>query len=283
MLIETDKKIAERLGATQIDEITYGQDEKTGMDPLTAAIYLSFHKMIGNEDVDLRVNEEAIVANDFYRSLYNAMVFEFPNKKRIPVVYDLDFATAIIGYELFKKGLFINEDFNLHHHENSMFATRFAVLRQKLPHTAMVQAVAFIKSRKDSLYQTVNGAQVDDEGRKLALKHLDTFFATVDTVMNYQVIAQKEVSFYEHSNQTGSRLKIEPFSEEESYLRPGTPVIVLGKKNGFLRVAILDINSDLQDSAKHIGYIKEDTKLSNVLPDDLTGIIDQRSFGGGGA
>jgi hypothetical protein len=283
MLIETDKKIAERLGATQIDGFTYSQDEKTGMNPLAAAIFLSFHKMIGNEDVELRVNEKVIAPNDFYRPLYNAMVFEYPDKKRIPMVYDLDFATAIIGYEVFEKGVFVNGEFNLHHHENSMFATKFAVLRQKLPHAAVVQAVAYIKSRKDSLYQTVNAAQVDDEGRKLALKHLDTFFATVDAVMNYQMIAERGVSFYQDSNQTESLLKLEPFSEEEASLRAGTPVIVLGKKNGFLKVAILDINSDLQDSAKHIGYIKEDTKLSNVLPDDLTGIVDQRSFGGEGA
>lgn len=281
MLIETDKKIAERTGTTQIDEFTYSQDVKTGMNPLTAAVYLSFHKMIGNEDVELRVNEDAIAGNDFYRHLYNAMVFEYPNKKRIPVVYDLDFSTVVIGYELFQRKSFTNEDFNLREYESSMLATRFAVLRQKLPHEAMVQAVAHIKSRKDNLYQTVNAAQVDDQGRELARKHLDTFFATVDTVMSYQVIAQNEVPFYENSNGTGSRLKIEQFSEEEPYLRPGTPVIVLGKQNGLLKVAILNINSDLEESEKHIGYIKADTKISNVLPDDLTGIIDQRSLGGG--
>jgi hypothetical protein len=283
MLIETDKKIGERIGATQIEEYIYSQDEKTGLDSLTAAIYLSFHKMIGNEDVDLRVNEKAIAGSDFYRPLYNAMVFEYPNKERTPVVYDLDFSSAVAGYELFKNGSFNNEHFNLLQRETSMFATRFAVLRQKLPHAAMVQAVAFIKSRKDRLYQTVNTAQVDEEGRKLAIKHLDNFFATVDAVMSYQVIAQTEVAFYENSNATGSRLRIEPFSEEEPYLRPGTPVIVLGKEKGLLKIAILDINSDLQDPAKHIGYIKENTKLSNVLLDDLTAIIDQRSLGGGGA
>jgi len=279
MLIETDKKIGERLGAQQIDLATFSQDEKTGLDPLAAAIYLAFHKLIGNDDVALRVNEPTVAANnDRYRPLFNAMIFEYPNKKRIPVVYDLDFSTFVTGFEQIQKNLYVNKNFKLLTHEESLFATRFSLLRQKLPQDALAKAIAFIKSRKDALYQTVKTASVDEDGRKNAQKHLDVFFSMVDTVMGYNVIAEEGVQFYTDTKKSDNLLLEDAVEGEAGTLRPGTPVMVLGQENGMLKIAIIDGNFYLKDFNKNVGYIEANTKISNVMPDKLTGLVDNRDI-----
>src|SRR5207253_2072320 len=187
LLIETDKKIGERLGAAQVSEPELADADSTGIDPVDGAIYHLFHKMIGNDDVQLRTTEKPFMTTPTKRALFNAILFELPNKKRIPVVYDLDMSSIVADFGKMKH----IPEFNLVSSGTTRFMIRSLSLRQKFTDQQLTKAITLFKSRKDLLYQTVQGAQVDEEGRAIARKHLDVFFASADLMTTYSMITQE--------------------------------------------------------------------------------------------
>jgi len=282
LLIESSKKTAERLGAVEIADYEMAEFDTSGIDPAEGALFHIYQKLIGNDDYSMRVNEPPTMSTESHRSVFNAMVFEYPNKKRVPVVYDLDMSTFVSGYGLVHSNIYVSKEFNLTAHAQSLFAVRFSSLRQKFTRPQLEKAIAIIKSKKGLLYQTVQNNPVDKEGRQNALLHLDTFFANIDMVMNLQVIVQEGTLFFEDAKQTKNLLKKNHITEEPSTLRPGTPVVVLAKEGKLLKVAILDCTYDLADYKKKIGYIEATTKIGLTIPDNLIGLVDDRDMGYGG-
>ncbi|WP_413288035.1 hypothetical protein [Bdellovibrio sp. HCB337] len=281
LLVETTKKIGERLGGTEVLEYEFAEMEKTGIDPVEGALYRLFHKIIGNADIQLRVNEAPFMTTENRRAIFNAMVFEMPDKRRVPVIYDLDMSSFVTGYGEIK---FTRKEFNLNTREAALFVIGFGSLRQKFTKEQLDKAIAIAKSKKDLLYQVVQNTPVDKAGRENAKLHLDTFFAYIDHAMSLPIIIQEGVQFYSDAQKKNAILPLSPMSEEPGTLRPGTPVAILGKEGKMLKVAILNINNDLPSYDKYIGYIDANTKIDTVLPSELVGRADERdmSFGAHG-
>jgi hypothetical protein len=283
LLIESSKKTAERLGGTEIFDYEQAEFETSNIDPVEGALFHIYQKLIGNDDYNMRVNEPARMTTESYRAIFNAMVIELPSKKRIPVVYDLDMSTFVGGYEVLNKDFPAAKEFKFTSFQQSTLALKFSALRQKFTRPQLEKAIAIIKSKKDLLYQTVQNNPVDKEGRQNAVLHLDTFFANIDMIMNLQVITQEGALIFADAQKKKNLLKDNQIMDEPGTLRPGTPVVVIGKEGKMLKVAILDSTYDLQDAKKTIGYIEATTKIGLTIPDDLIGVIDDRdmSFGGG--
>jgi hypothetical protein len=276
LLVETDKNIAERLQMPEAPEPDFRLNEKSGIDPVVGAKFHLFHKLIGNDDVNLRVNEEPVQGGDNYRVLFNASIFKAQDGQILPMVYDLDKATVVSGYETLSGDAFKNTEFKLLKPAQAIFVTKFLALRQKFTQAQLSAAIADFKARKQDLYAAVKNARVDEAGRTNATLHLDTFFANVDAPMALPVLATPYLQFYKDAAKSGSKLNPDPITEEAGTLRAGTPVQILGKENGLLKVAIIDINSDLASGESPVGYIEATAVVSPTLPDSFIGPVDQR-------
>jgi hypothetical protein len=110
------------------------------------------------------------------------------------------------------------------------------------------------------------------------LKHLDVFFKNVDKAMDFQVLASEGLRFYKGPDAQEDLLKENQITGEPGTLRPGTPIMVLGKEKGFLKVAIININYDLMDSKNSVGYIQDTALVQAFLPENLIAIVDGRDM-----
>lgn len=283
LLIETDKKMAERLSMIVVDANEFIQAEKTNIDPVEGAKFFLFHKLIGNDDAQLRVHEKVanVLFGGTYSPLWNTTLFKAADGKITPAVYDFDVSTFVASHEMVKDGLYNNSYFKLNNHAQSMFVTKFLPLRQKFNQAELLEAINFFKIKKEELYQLTNEAYIDAEGRINALRHLDTFFNNVDYAMNLNVIMQEKVPFFKDVAQTQAKLYNDPIEGElndPGFIRPGTPVVVLGKEGDLLKVAILNINYDLKAGEDVVGYIPATAKIGKTMSVKFVGRIDHRDL-----
>jgi hypothetical protein len=167
LLIETNKKIAERLGGKAVNKDDLSNSEISGINPVEGALFFLFHQMIGNNDFALRVNQP-VSESGKYLALFNTVVFELPDNSRVPVVYDLDLAKMVKG----KKPYADDVPYELE------------LLKESFTPEQLAQAIAITKAHKAALYETVQRTPVDKTGRELALQYLDIFFAKIDSVLH---------------------------------------------------------------------------------------------------
>ncbi len=235
------------------------------------------------DDFGLRVHEGHVVArNGIYRPAYNLILLKDRKGKLTPAAYDLDMSTLVSGYETVTPGVFNNSSFQLNKSEQSMFVVKFLEMRQRFPHEDLLKTIDFFKEKRAALTDYVQKAMLDDKGRATALTLINTFFENIDAAMRLPVITQKDVVFYKDTKKSIGKLRPAPVSDPEGFgtIRPGTPVIVLGKEGGLLKVAILNINYDLNAGENAIGYIAEDTTIAPTLPAELIGKVDERDMFG---
>jgi hypothetical protein len=277
MLLESTKRIGKRLGGKEIDELTLGQDESTKIDPVLGAKFFLFHKLISNNDVQLRVNEEPTMSTEINRAIWNSFVFEMPNGSRVPVVYDLDLAGMVNGRsQKFKKAY---PEFGLTAPGSRDLAERLAPLFEKFTKAHLSTAFNQMLAKKSALELAVEEATIDDEGRALAKSALDRFFSSLEKILALKVIAAENVRFFNDSSLTIDKLRKDINQAEElGSLRKGTPVRVLERMGQVLKVEIIPIKNVLKEKESAIGYIRADTPIVDSLTEDQIRKFDARDM-----
>lgn len=282
LLIETDKKFKERY---EVEDVSadVANDEKSGIDSLLGAVFHLYHKMIGNDDIGLRVNEAAIAGTERYRPVFNTTVFQRADKSRFPIVYDLDYSTFVSGERELVVGFYSKSDFGIKDARVNMLVHHLYDLRKRFAHQDLESAITYLESKKSRLYDVVAKANVDEDGRKNAVKMLDVFFANVRLLIDLPVIGQPGVPLYVNAEGEDSQLKVNPMTEEPGTLRIGTPVKILGEEKGRKKIVYIDFGGDNRteedgSATPTIGYIPADAAIVKELGADLIGEVDEREM-----
>ncbi len=274
LIIETDKKIAQRYNGEiilDLSEITMRPVVK----PSEAALFFAFHKLIGNEDVALKMYEPNVMETENNRELWNTFLVKMNDGSVRPVVYDLDLATGVNGRNSVIGKEYLNKDFDLMKPETALFVTRFAKLRQKIADQNILAAVRLINSKMPQLREIIQASPVDNVGKKLILQHLELFRENAEKVLSLKIIAAEGVRFYRKADiKSGQKTKVSREDDLSLPLRPGTPVKVLSEEGGFLKVAIMDIRKDLKESESAIGFIDKKSVIADTLPESLLGSLN---------
>lgn len=275
LLIETDKKIGERFGAAAFETIP---KEDNNVDVRLGAIYHLYQVLIGNDDVGLRLKMEPAFGTEKYRPLFNTLLFE-KDKKLFPVVYDLDLATLLRGFELPKYDGMKLPEFGIEDGRLAWMTNRLAGLRSRLSKEEYETVLQDYFSREAHIRTVIAGSRVDEAGRQNALAHLDLFRKAVDKLKDAPMLLKENVGFFEDAALTKNLLKPMPASGRDPYLMPGVPVKVIAREGNVVKVAVMDPRQYLEDFKSHVGYIKaEDLELGFDLPPALQGHIDERDI-----
>lgn len=282
LLIETDGAIAKRNGAEKILDfndaiLTNGQ--RTVVDPDQAALFMTVHKLLGNEDFALKMYENQLETGS-NRYLWNTFLLKTPNGKYLPVIYDLDLATIVTGRNAYTGTDKISKTFGLNTAENAEFAVRFAMLRQKLKLGDIRLAIQKIMQKKTQIIELIQSYPVDSKGRDLALGHLKRFEELAESTLQYNITTSADVRFYSKPN-LRSKQKVQKISSNDEKpfpLRPGTPVKILNEDASFYYVEILDLHHDLPSGESKVGYILKTSAIGTELPEELLGYQDERDL-----
>lgn len=275
LIVEANKSMSKRFQAKEVDEFEFSQQEKTRLEPTTAALFFLFHAMIGNEDVKLRVYEEPKPQTDFYRPIDNTFIFE-KNKIEFPVVYDLDLGSIITSLKPLNESAWKIPEFGLMTGLEGRLAYLLAALRGKLGLSEITEALQIIKSRTPQTKKVISDSLVDEEGRKLAQDHIAAFQKVAPRWLNWPIIVKKGIHFYE--SPTGKTLtKTDPITEEPCHLRIGTPVQIIEERGNWVKVAIIDFKMELQNSTQYIGWIEKEG-IGEEVPQYLLGIVEPRDL-----
>jgi hypothetical protein len=289
LMIESGKSITERLNATSLDVSDVQNYKVIPIDPVEGALFHLFHKIIGNDDVGLHIYETIKMPTEKNRPLFNTELYQFADGSLHPLIFDLDLATFVSGYELLSANLYANASFGLNASGKSITAHKLFHLRMRIPHTHILAAVDRVKALRGKLYALMDNAklkkQIDETGYQNANAHLNNFYEVVDWVMSTKVLGTKEIHFYHDSKAETSGLLIDKVTEEMGVLRVGTPLKILGEENNMYKVAIIDTSWDVSyDSSiapnvpATVGYVSKNINLIDYLPIEDVGLLDSRDM-----
>ncbi|MBO9668248.1 MAG: hypothetical protein J7501_15715 [Bdellovibrio sp.] len=270
LVIETDKKMAKRLGAEIIlDTQAEAGAIKAGFNENDAALFMVFHALVGNVDYSLKFHEPDIIETERYRAYWNTFLIKQADGRIKPVVYDLDLATMVNGKLAQRGQRGVNAYFGLNDPEIAGLVRAMAELRQKVSKQSLSLAVDRVVQMKDTLLNVIDASPVEAQGKNLAKKHLQIFLENSERALSYNVIAVEGANLLADSNDNAAK-KIES-------LRPGTPVMILKEIGQYYQVAVLDLHGDLEENATPVGYVPKGA-VATDLPTSLLGIVDNREM-----
>jgi len=277
LLIETDKKIAKRLKSEIVD--TFGpQGAQIKVSSQDAALFMTYHALVGNADYSLKVHEKDLMETEKNRYYWNTFIIKTETGSYVPVVYDLDLATIVTQKQIEMGSQFKFTEFGLQDAKQAYFFSRYAKLRQKLSDADLLKAFNYVNSRLDQLKNIVSTSGLDAQTKSNALEHFEYFAKYYTQAMTSKVIAVADMHFYEKANLKSKKKTILSKSDNKALpLRPGTPIKILAEEGDFYKVAILDINGDLQQNQSSVGYIKK-SAVGDHVSDDLLGWQDERDI-----
>ena len=276
LLIETDKKIAERFGAKVSETFP---EEAHRMNIRLAARFHAFNILIGNEDIGLKLKKEPTIGTEKYRPYFNTTIFELPSGEMFPVIYDFDLSTFVSGWGMLSWDLFTLPPFQINDGRVGRFFYNLAMLRSRLSQQEYTQAIQDVLSQENQIRQIINTAVADSEFKVSAAEHFDLYKTAVKKLETYPMLLKNGVRFYKDPALTEDLLKMDPVQETPGTLRPGTPIQVLQDKGNVVQIAICDFKHDLSNYEQMVGYIqKSDLVLGYDLPENLQGIIDGRDM-----
>lgn len=193
------------------------------------------------------MNEDSAPLTEISNPNWNVNVITSQNGiRRYPVVYDLDVAEMVTGIQ----------------------STDFAMPPGFGDVPTGLQAE-----------QVVRTADIDEDGRAIALRRLETFFAGIEIVLRFKVVGDANVRFYKDPAKKNDKLKPNPVDESPETLRVGTPISVIGPEGDMLKVAIISSGvRDLVRGEDDIGYIDAQSVILDELPIELLKKVDLRDY-----
>lgn len=277
LLLETTKSTGKRLKGEEIDEQALTMEEHTRIDPVLGAKFFLFHQIIGNNDVQLRVNQQPTMTTEANRHIWNSFVFELADGSRVPVVYDLDLASLVNGRLANNRKTL--PQFGLTAPGSEDLAKRIAPLFEKFTKSHLQDAAKQIESKKSALYELVAKIRIDEIGRSLARQRLDTYFSSIETILATPVIAATDVRFFNNAKLSVDKLRENQMAADGiGTLRKGTPVRILERSGGVLKVEIIPLKNDLKEKESAIGYILATTPIRHSLSEEQIRIFDERDM-----
>lgn len=278
LLIETNKNLSERLGVKESFEfLSEGYEDKMSVD-LAAKFHL-FQIMILNDDIGLKMKNEMKVGTEKYRPYFNTTVFEYPNGEMFPILYDFDLSILVAGWEQRYWHFYESEVFEIKDGRFGVYLNRLAHLRSRLSKAEFDRVIIFYKSIRNQFQSVIQASIVDNEAKQIALQQIQFLNQAIEEIAKYPMLIKSEVMFYADSGMTRVLTKVDPVTEMPGALRPGTPVKILERGRGWIKIAILDMKNDILDVNSKIGYIREeDLQLGFELPENLQGFIDGRDL-----
>jgi hypothetical protein len=108
--------------------------------------------------------------------------------------------------------------------------------RSLFPRTQLDGERAHFLDRKSTVYQVIQGANVDDKGRALARAYVDAFYAAIAPDEQYYrpIVARNDVQVF--LDAAGTREACGP----KDVMRSGTPVNEISREGSMSQVIILD-------------------------------------------
>ncbi|MGZ3796606.1 MAG: hypothetical protein ACXVB1_09580 [Pseudobdellovibrionaceae bacterium] len=292
LLIENDKSMLKRTGMIDVSSEYLQGDVPIAVDLNSFCKFFLFHSLIINEDFGLRVRNEATLATEKNRPLFNTMLLK--NSKTgsaSPLVYDLNKSQVVGIYGKDEKGTSLLLERPSSEYEVSMLNS-LSRLRQKFTPAEIDSAIGFFRAKLDKLQELVDSrlklGLVDPKGAANAHKLLD-YFKRLSLEFTKLPITLAPTKIYTEPKEDKS-LSLLPLdlSDEASPLPPGTPVRVLGTTadGKFLKVAILDTHyhiistpsaglSSGNNFNEYIGYINATAPIGNVLPESELGYTSE--------
>lgn len=285
LLIETDKKTAERFGAKVLtaEEFLGGDEAASKIATRLAARFFLFHILIGNDDTGLRIKNESTMATEFYRPLFNTTVFQLPSGAQFPLVYDLDLSLLMSGRKPNANVAQTLPALGVADGEAGKKLLSLAHLRARLSQAEYEQSLADFLAAEPLVRAAIRGAVVDEEARAFALRQIDVLKSAASSLKQLPMIGQVGVRLFAEPAMKTDLLRPLPASEEPGFLPPGYPIKVLERKGKIAKIAVGDYSFYLKDFKKSVGYVnaEELEEMGFDLEPELQGHLDERNMAGG--
>ncbi len=286
LIIETDGNLEDRLGWKRSYDFL-DSEYKGRMSVDLAARFHLFNILVGNDDIGLKIKNEPTVQTELYRPLFNTTIFADSQGNMYPILYDFDLALLVGGWNqrphLLEQA---NTTFDIGEGKLWYYFDRLAFLRTRLSRAEYEAALAYYREKaKPQFEQIIQAAIVDDEAKQMFRELMRYFEQAATHLARYPMLMKKDVGFFKDSEMKESLLLEDKVDTDEQgnptfrKLRAGTPVIVLERGQGWVKIAIWDLRGDLQDAKQNIGYIRtEDLVLGQDLPENLQGPFNNNDF-----
>ena len=238
LLLEDDDDAMERVkGKAELTLEEFGNVATRHAEADAARIAFS-EAMIGNFDWCLKFSPDDIYRCNEPKPLWNVLGFDLGGGRAALMMKDFDLAGIVVGKHPWFHTVW-NAAFVPSRSETEIeVLSQVQRTRSIFPRTVLDAERQHFVQRKPAIYDAMQGAKVDDRGREIAKRYLDSFFTAIadDATFYRPVVARSDV-----------RVFLDPEGTKEAcapgdVMRPGTPVNELQKSGSMSQVVILDAN-----------------------------------------
>jgi hypothetical protein len=136
--------------------------------------------MIGNFDWCLKMTAADAYRCNARHPLWNVVAAELDTGKAVPLIYDFDVAGIVSGRHPWFRDVF-STDFRRSSSEPEIeVIAQLQRTRSLFTRSELDAARAEFIARKQKVYQVLDAATLDPEGREIARRYLDSFYAQIE-------------------------------------------------------------------------------------------------------
>jgi hypothetical protein len=236
MLLEGTDDAVKRFGGTheiQEQAFTNARAQFSAVD--TARLALA-QALIGNFDWCLKMTPSDTYRCDARHPLWNIIAVAAADGKVKPVMYDFDVSGMVVARHPWFKTVF-NKAFSRTESEIEIeVLAQVQRTRSLFARGDLDAARAGFLQRKEAAYKTLDSATLDQAGRQVAKKYLDSFYTAIgsDDVLYRPVVVTAGAKLYADENRA-------PLCGTRGVIPVGTPVSEpLQTKGPLIEVVVLD-------------------------------------------
>ena len=238
LLLEDDDDAMERVkGTAELTLEEFGNVVTRNAQADAARIAFA-EAMIGNFDWCLKFSPDDIYRCNEPKPLWNVLGFDLGGGKTALMMKDFDLAGIVVGKHPWFHTVW-NPAFVPSKSEAEIeVLSQVQRTRSIFPRAVLDAERQHFLGRKPAVYDALQRANVDDHGRDIARRYLDSFFAAIadDAAFYRPVVSRTDVRVY-----------VDPEGTKEAcgpgdLMRAGTPVNELQKSGSMSQVVILDAN-----------------------------------------
>jgi len=236
LLLEDDDDAMKRVkGTAEIPLESFGSVAVRGAANDAARIAFA-EAMIGNFDWCLKFSPDDIYRCNEPRPLWNVVAFDMGDKKASLLMKDFDLAGMVVGQHTWFKTVWNRKFVESGSETEIEVLSQVQRTRSLFPRGMLDAERRHFSGRKAAVYDVVQRAQVDEQGRALARGYLDAFFKAIedDAAFYRPIVARADVQVFLDAE--GTREACGP----QDVMRPGTPVNAIQKSGQMSQVVILD-------------------------------------------
>jgi predicted permease len=237
LLEDDDDAMARVKGTAELPMETFGNVATRGA--ADDAVRIAFAEaMVGNFDWCLKFSPDDIYRCNEPKPLWNVLAFDRGDGKAALVMKDFDLAGVVVGRHNWFKTVW-NPAFVPSKSETEIeVLSQVQRTRSLFPRAALDAERRHFLERKAAVYEALQRAPVDAQGRQLARAYLDSFFSAIadDGQFYRPVVARSDVQVFLDAAATKEACG------PKDVMRPGTPVNEIQKSGAMSQVVILDAN-----------------------------------------